>query len=244
MKKINALIPARGGSKGVLKKNIKNLGGHPLIAYSIAACKESKYVENIYISTDDEEIAKIAKEYGAQVPFMRPEKYSQDHSTDNDVLKHYFEHISGDEIAFIRPTTPLRNPEYIDKCIKEYYTKNKELCSSVRSVHILPECPYKMYKLSEDGYCEGFFQDFKGRKNYSNLPRQMFPVAYHPNGYIDIIKKSEAQTSNTFGDRVLPFITDFSIEVDTQEQFDLLELKVEKEGSELLRAIKNGKNKK
>ena len=228
MKRMNALIPARGGSKGVPKKNIKLLGPYPLIAYSIKACLDSKLIENIYVSTDDEEIATVAKQYGAQVPFIRPPEYAQDNSTDNEVLNHFFDYVDCEEIAFIRPTTPIRNPGQIDKCITEYYNSTRHKCTGIRSVHELPESPYKMYRIGGSGYCEGFFEHFEGEKNYINLPRQLFPDAYHPNGYIDIIKRSQVRTKNTFGNKVLPFITDFSIEIDTQDQFDLLELYLQK----------------
>ena len=221
MSKIDALIPARGGSKGVFRKNIKLLGKYPLIAYSIEACKRSNLIDNVYVSTDDVEIAKIAEQYGAIIPFIRPIEYSQDNSTDNEVLNHYFDHIEGDEVAFIRPTTPLRDPVILDKCINEYFKENTNKCTGIRSMHLLPESPYKMYRLNEEGYCTGFFQDFNGIKNYTNLPRQTFPEAYHPNGYIDIIKEKYVREKNTFGDKVMPFITDFSLEIDTQDQFDI-----------------------
>ena len=120
---IIAFIPARGGSKGVPRKNIKNLGGHPLIAYSIAACKMSKYIDDVYVSTEDLEIAKIAEKYGAKIPFIRPVEYAADDSTDHDVLNHFFKHVSAKELVFIRPTTPLRDPEYIDVIIERYFEK-------------------------------------------------------------------------------------------------------------------------
>ena len=236
MKKIAALIPARGGSKGVHKKNIKKLAGYPLIAYSIEACLKTGNISDVYVSTDDDEIAQISKKYGAKVPFRRPKEYSQDNSTDNQVINHFFNFFDSDfheNIAFIRPTTPLRDPRIIADCIDMFW-ENYERCSSVRSMHELPESPYKMYRLDDYGYCAGFFDNFNGVKNYSNLPRQVFPKAYHPNGYIDIVKRSQVATSNTFGEKVLPFETKFSLEIDTQDQFDLLELEVLKNGNHLL----------
>ena len=243
MRKIAALIPARGGSKGVPKKNIKDLMGHSLIGYSIEACLSCEPISDVYVSTDDEEIAEVAKQYGAIVPFIRPSEYSQDSSTDNQVLVHFFDNIRVDQVAFIRPTTPLRDIERVSGCI-EYFWENYNKCTSVRSMHELPESPYKMYRLDNSGYCAGFFDSFGGEKNYSNLPRQVFPKAYHPNGYIDIVKKGQVKTLNTFGDKILPYITEFSIEVDTQDQFDLLELELLKNGNSLLDSMNNGKDKK
>ena len=93
MPKITALIPARGGSKGVPRKNIKLLNGHPLIAYSIIACRLSKNIGRIIVSTEDKEIASISINHGAEVPFMRPPDLSRDESTDQDVLEHFFDQI-------------------------------------------------------------------------------------------------------------------------------------------------------
>jgi len=226
MKKINALIPARGGSKGVPRKNIRILNGHPLIAYSIKVCLDSGLIDKVYVSTEDEEIASVAKEYGATVPFIRPQEYAEDTSTDNEVLNHFFDNIDLEEIAFIRPTTPNRETKIIDACIEEYFTNNKSKCSGIRSMHLLPESPYKMYRLDDSGYCTGFFEDFNGEKNYTNLPRQVFPEAYHPNGYIDIIKREMVRQNNTFGEKVLPFVTEFCLEVDTEYEFKMLEIKM------------------
>jgi len=223
---LHALIPARGGSKGVPKKNIKRLHGHPLLAYSIIACRLSNNIDRIIVSTDDKEIASIALKYGAEVPFMRPAEHASDSATDKDVIKHYFDQVGGSEVAYIRPTTPLREPAKLDEFIELYYESMRTKATGVRSVHILPESPYKILKISKSGKCQGFFRSYKGNKNYSNLPRQVFPPAYQPNGYIDIIKKETILGGTTFGNHTLPFITNFVLEVDTQDQFDLLRYKL------------------
>ena len=199
MTKITALIPARGGSKGVYKKNIKPLHGHPLIAYSIVACRMSEMIDKIVVSTDDEEIAEVAIRYGAEVPFMRPASLAKDTSKDFEVIQHYFD----------------------------------------RSMHELPESPHKMFQLDKTGYCRGFFREFDGIKNYTNLPRQIFPKAYQPNGYLDIVKNATLDNGDTFGDQILPIITDFVIEVDTPFQFELLENQLASRGHVLLDELKN-----
>ena len=241
---MNALIPARGGSKGVPRKNIKMLMGHPLIAYSIVACQKTKGIDRVIVSTDDEEIAGIALKYGAEVPFMRPDEYAQDNSTDNSVLSHYFEEVKNSPfVAFMRPTAPLRDPSVIQRCIDSFF-KNKNSCSSIRSMHELPEPPYKMLKINESGYCEGLFDNFVGEKNYMNLPRQVFPKTYHPNGYVDIIKEAQVNTGNTYGELIRPFITEFCIEIDTPYQFDLLEFEMNQNGCHILEDLENDKYKK
>ena len=227
-----ALIPARGGSKGVPRKNIKDLGGHPLIAYSIAACKMSNYIDDIYVSTEDLEIADIAKRYGAKVPFIRPVEYAADNSTDHDVLKHFFENVRADSLVFIRPTTPLREPAQLDLAIEAFFEKEGEL-SSIRSVHEVPESPYKLLKI-ENGYFRGFFDDFEGVENYTNLPRQHFPRAYQPNGYIDIVKRNVVESGVSFGEKIVPYITNFVAEVDFQHQFKMLETEIETRGHKIL----------
>ena len=239
MSKISALIPARGGSKGVPKKNIKLLQGYPLIAYSIMACKMSEMIGRVIVSTDDKEIAELSLKFGAEVPFMRPPELATDKSTDNDVINHYFEKTGDLEVAYIRPTTPLRDPSRIDQYLNTYFETQKGSSTGVRSVHELPESPYKMFQLDERGYCCGFFDDFTGIKNYTNLPRQIFPRAYQPNGYLDIVKKSTLSAGDAFGDEILPIITDFVIEVDTPFQFDLLEYQLNSKGHLLLDEIKN-----
>ena len=239
MKKLSALIPARGGSKGVPKKNIKELIDHPLMAYSIAACKMAGSIDRVIVSTDNQEIADIAIKYGAEVPFMRPPELAQDNSKDIDVIEHYFEQVGGDEVVYIRPTTPLRNPDVIDDCVDNYFKNQREKCTGVRSMHELPESPHKMFMINDDGECCGFFPDFNGIKNYTNLPRQMFPKAYQPNGYLDIVKRSTLSGGDTFGDVILPIVTEEVIEVDTQYQFNQLEDLLRVRGHILLSGLNN-----
>jgi CMP-N-acetylneuraminic acid synthetase len=228
-----ALIPARSGSKGVHKKNIKLLGNHPLLAYSIAACLKSNKINKIVVSTDCEEIASIAKKYGAEVPFLRPKELSEDNSTDYDVLCHFYDNINVDNAVYIRPTSPLRLSKIIDKGI-EFFEKNKDFCSGVRSMKECSHPPYKLFKINDNGICEGFFEDFKGIKDYTNLPRQIFPKAYLPNGYVDVCKRSTLEKYKTaFGTNIMPFITANITDVDTEGDFTLLEADLNFTGHEL-----------
>ena len=145
--KIPALIPARGGSKGVPRKNIKLIGGHPLIAYSIVASRMSNKINDVFVSTDDREIAAIALKYGAKIPFLRPMEYASDLSGDWEVINHFFQNIDEPYVAYMRPTTPLRDPKKIDKYIN-FFMKNKDDMSGMRSMHELSEPPYKMLMTS------------------------------------------------------------------------------------------------
>ena len=120
MVEVLALIPARGGSKGIPRKNIKDLGDHPLIAYSIAAALGSKLVTRTIVTTDDEEIARKAKEYGAEVPFLRPEEFARDDTRDLPVFQHVLSWLKEHEdyqpevVVQLRPTSPFRSPTLVD----------------------------------------------------------------------------------------------------------------------------------
>ena len=165
--KIFSIIQARGGSKRIPKKNLKLLGGYPLIAYSIAASRLCKSVQRTIVSTDSKEIARVAKKYGAEVPFMRPAKFAQDHSTDLDVFSHaikWLEKEGGslpDLLVQLRPTTPLRDPVLIGEAIKKI--KNNPQANSLRSAHQVGQPPQKMFQISTAGFWNGFFP------NYSQL---------------------------------------------------------------------------
>jgi len=236
--KLAALIPARGGSKGVPRKNIHDLAGYPLLAYSILACKKCNGIDRIIVSTDDEEIAEVAIRFGAEVPFLRPKEYAQDNSTDLDVVKHFYSVEGSQDLAFVRPTTPLRVPEIMDNIINQYYSK-RESITGLRSAHELPESPYKFFKII-DGTFTGFFDDFNGIKNYTNLPRQMFPKAYHPNGYLDILKEETVLGGSDFGDLILPAITEFIVEVDDRYHFAFLENQITMGKDEIYQELKSG----
>ncbi|MCR4275188.1 MAG: acylneuraminate cytidylyltransferase family protein [Candidatus Wolfebacteria bacterium] len=230
--KIYSIIPARGGSKGVPKKNVRLLGGFPLIAYSIAASKLSKNIQRTIVSTDSEEIAEIAKKYGAEVPFMRPSEFAQDKSTDFDVLSHavdWFEKNEGavpDLLVYLRPTTPFRDLKLIDSAIDIFIADDQ--ATSLRSAHELAEPPQKMFQIGEDGYFKGFFPN-DPRSDYHDLPRQMFPKAYHPNGYVDIVRSGFIKEGKmVFGPRILSFITPIIVEIDRPEDFEYLEYDIKK----------------
>ena len=121
--KILAVIPARGGSKGLKNKNIKNLCGHPLIAWTIKKAKQSKYIQKVIVSTDSKKVSEISKKYGASVPFFRPKKYATDKASDFVVLKHALDFFKNkgenfDYVIMLQPTSPLRGLKDINNSIK------------------------------------------------------------------------------------------------------------------------------
>ncbi|MDB9776530.1 acylneuraminate cytidylyltransferase family protein [Alphaproteobacteria bacterium] len=224
--KFVALIPARGGSKGVPGKNIRNLSGHPMISYSIIASKLSKKISETIVSTDSKEIAKIAKAYGASVPFMRPSAIAKDNSTDIEFVLHAINWFKKkrkfipEYWVILRPTTPLRNPKLINESV-EKILKYKDSTSLV-SVHEIPETPAKMFGLNGN-YLHGL-SPFDPRKEYYTLPRQQFPPTFSGNGYVDIVRTSTIINNNMFyGDKILSFRTEEVNEIDVLNDIKRLE---------------------
>ena len=222
---INAVIPARAGSQRIISKNVRRLGKHPLLAYSIEACRQSTMIDRIIVSTDSEEIAKIARSYGAETPFLRPEKFAKNDSPDLDFLIHFFENVPGAEVALIRPTSPLRDPKFLDESIAEFFAIEDPDITGFRTMFLSNHPPYKMFKLNE-GICEGFFDSFDGVIDYSNLPGQIFPKTYIPNGYIDIVKRRTLLLGSSFGNRIYGKISPEILDIDTEFDFFLAELQI------------------
>jgi CMP-N,N'-diacetyllegionaminic acid synthase len=233
-----AIIPARSGSKGVPGKNIKDLGGIPLFAFSIIAAKMMSSVSRVIVSTDSSEYAEIAKKFGAEVPFLRPIDISGDKSTDYDLFLHALNWFDKNEnkipefLLHLRPTTPLREPQIMESAVK-LFLQNKEKATSLRSGHSAPESPYKWFLKDENNYFIGLRDDLTPEK--VNLPRQSFPSVYIPDGYIDVLKSSVILNTGTLhGDKMLVFESPFCVEVDTKEDFEYLEFQIKKEGSPIL----------
>lgn len=213
-----AIIGARGGSKSIPKKNILDIGGFPLIAFSIAAGKMTPEVERIIVSTDSQEIADVAKKFGADVPFLRPAEFSTDTSIDREFLVHALEWLQKNEgsvpeyLLFLRPTSPLRDPKKLSEAVA--HIKKFPESTSLRSAHKIELTPQKMYALEKD-YFVGLFPHEK-RPEYHGLPRQAFPSTYKPDGYLDVLK-SEFILSNdglTHGDKILAFFTPDTGDID------------------------------
>ncbi len=232
MNNVIAIIPARSGSKSVTDKNIKLLSGHPLIAYSIVAAKLSKEIKRVVVSTDSEEYAEIAKKYGAEVPFIRPEIYSKDSSTDRDFFIHAMNWFKDNENTVpeywvqLRPTTPLRNPEKIDKAISMILSD--DTATSLRSGHKAPESPLKWF-IKRDNYFKGLIEN----EEY-NLPKQSFEDVYIPDGYVDIVKASFILNNKKIhGENIIAFESPVCTEIDSIQEFNYLEYQI-KDGDSLL----------
>ena len=205
-----ALIPARGGSKSVPRKNIISLLGKPMIAWAIEHALACEHITRVIVTTDDEEIAAVARSYGAQVPFMRPAELAQDLSVDIEFHRHAVEWLKEHEnyvpdmVINLRPTPPSRNSAVIDKAI-ETFAAHPEV-DALRSIHLAQQSPFKMWTIEEQGYMRPV-ATLPGVAEPYNQPRQILPLVYWQDGYIDITRpKVILEQSSTTGRVILPFI--------------------------------------
>jgi N-acylneuraminate cytidylyltransferase len=220
-----AIIPARGGSKSIPRKNIRPFAGHPLIAYSIAAARAAETVTRVIVSTDDEEIAAVARRYGAETPFLRPVEFSQDNTPDLPVFQHALQWLDEHEayrpeiLVQLRPTSPFRRVAHIDAAV--YRLIERPEADSVRTVCIPFQNPFKMWRIDPYGYMEPLIQ-FHGADEPYNMPRQALPEVYWQTGYVDAAWSDTILTKNSMtGDRILPLVIDPSewIDIDSPDDW-------------------------
>ena len=204
-----ALIPARGGSKSVPRKNLLVLGGKPLIAHSIAQALASRHITRTIVSTDDAEIAAVARQWGAEVPFMRPAEFAGDLSLDLDVFRHALgwlrdrEGYAPDVVVHLRPTGPARRVVLVDDAIAQLLARPD--ADSLRSVSLPIQSPYKMWRIHED-WLEPLVE-VPGVREAHSRPRQSLPPVYWQNGYVDVLRPRAVMEQGTMaGRRVLPFV--------------------------------------
>ena len=217
-----AIIPARSGSKGLKNKNIKELNGKPLLAYSIIAAKNSKMFDEIMVSTDSEEYANIAIKYGASVPFLRSAEYSGDTVDSWKVVKEVLEQYlkkgeKFDTICLLQPTSPLRTSEDIINAYKQLKEKKAD---AITSVCVVDHSPLWTMTLSEDYSLKEF------RNNFNNVPRQKLNQYYRINGAIYVRKIWYIEDNveiKTFREYAMIMNRNHSVDIDTHEDFELAE---------------------
>lgn len=223
MYNILSIIPARSGSKALPDKNIKLFKNKPLLAWSIEQSKLSKYKSQIKIivSTDSEKYAKIAKEYGAEVPFLRPKELSEDLSIDYQFIKHCLDYLKfnnnyiPDIVLLLRPTQPCRKIEDIDKCL-DLFIQNRNTYDSLRTVIPVEKSPYKMYTINNNNLTP-LFKNVNEISEPYNQPRQILPQCYLHNGYIDIFNTNIIKNGTISGEKIYPYVMDINniIDIDT-----------------------------
>ena len=216
-----ALIPARGGSKGVPRKNIRDFAGAPLIAYSIAAALQAELITRVIVSTDDEEIAAVAREWGAETPFLRPADLAQDDTTDLPVFEHALQWLRENEnyqpgiVIQLRPTSPIRPVGLLDEAIKKLLEHPEADC--VRGVVPSGQNPFKMWRIGGNGQLEPLLS-LPNMKEPYNAPRQELPKTYWQTGHVDVIRASTIlEKGSLTGDIILPILIDprYTVDIDT-----------------------------
>jgi len=219
-KEILALIPARGGSKSIANKNIQPFHGHPLLAYSIAAAVQAEGVGRVIVSTDSEEIAAIAREYGAETPFMRPAEFAQDDTEDLPVFQHSLNWLAEEDgyhpeiVVQLRPTSPVRPIGLVDEAISTLIDHPN--ADSLRGVVPAGQNPHKMWQMQEDGSMQPLLK-VKGLREPYNAPRQKLPTTFWQTGHIDAIRsESILQKKSMSGESIWPLLIDsrFSVDID------------------------------
>jgi len=226
-KKVLAIIPARGGSKGLPRKNILPLGDMPLIAWSIKAAKDSNYVDRVILSSDDDEISSVAASYGCDVPFKRPDLLADDKATSVDVVSHAIENCGDnyDIVILLQPTSPFRTSENIDSALEKFISSSAK---SVVSVTESDKSPEWMYWLNESDSC----LDPITPKLEQATRRQDTKAAYVLNGAIYIMDKKHFLETHAFVDlSTVAYVMDskLSIDIDTKFDFEIAKLVLQNE---------------
>jgi N-acylneuraminate cytidylyltransferase len=206
-----AIIPARGGSKGIPRKNLAELRGKPLVAHSIAHALAANRVTRTIVSTDDEEIRRVAIAHGAEAPFLRPAALAGDAVLDQPVFQHALEFLRDTEnyrpdfIVHLRPTTPLRKPEWLNEAVELLMQDPR--ADSVRSVSLPTAHPYRVFRLGEAGYLEPIMRHEHPEPFL--LRRQDLPALYYYNCVVDVTRPTTVLDKQSMtGERILPFIID------------------------------------
>lgn len=227
---ILAIIPARGGSKGIPGKNIKDFAGFPLIAYSIIAGLQSELVTRVIVSTDDEKIAEVARHYGAETPFLRPEPFARDDTLDLPVAQHCLDWLAEHEgyhpeiVVWLRPTSPIRPLDCVDQAIRLLLEHPWADC--VRGVVPAGQNPFKMWTLDDETQIMIPLLGVDGIPETYNAPRQALPDVYWQTGHIDALRaKTVLEKHSMTGDTILPLMIDprYTVDIDVPSDWPTAE---------------------
>ena len=222
--KILAIIPARSGSKNIPMKNIQAVNKKPLIAYTIESALNSNKINRVIVSTDSSRIANTSKKYGAEIPFLRPKKYSTSNSSTNSVISHALDYLSKKEnyipdiITLLQPTNPFRTSVDIDRSIR---LLQKSTATSVLGVGKIKKHPYRTFWLNNK-FLKPFKSDFK-----KFFQRQLLPALYSPTGTIYTFwHMTFKKYGNYYGPKIQPLILDNEIDIDDWEDLFFSEMKL------------------
>jgi len=229
--KVLCIIPARGGSKSIPRKNISLLNGRPLIDYSIKYAIRCPLINRVIVSTDDDEIANIAFTCGAEIPFKRPVDIATDATQDYPVIKHaldYFDNIKEyyDIFVLLRPTSPLRPDGLIEKALE--IIKQNPSASSVRSVALVTEHPYRMWK-KNGNTIQGLLESDELKEPY-NIPRQKLPEYFFQTGDIEVVTRGALLSGSISGQNVMPLVIENNfIDIDNTQDLIAAEIRLANE---------------
>jgi N-acylneuraminate cytidylyltransferase len=221
-----AIIPARSGSKGIPRKNIRLFAGYPLIAYSIAAGLQAGLVTRVLVTTDDEEIAETARQYGAETPFLRPAELAGDTTPDLPVFAHALTWLAEhgnfipEAVVHLRPTSPIRPLEIVDDAVRHLLAHPE--ADSVRGVIPAREIPYKMWLIEDTNKPMTPLMNVPGIDEPYNSPRQILPHAYWHPGQIDVIRRATILDKKSMsGKTVMPLVSDerYTTDLDTYDEW-------------------------
>jgi CMP-N,N'-diacetyllegionaminic acid synthase len=230
---ILAIIPARGGSKSVPRKNILPINGKPLIAYAIETAKQCEKINRAIVVTDDEEIAAISRQYGADLPFREPDELATDHIHDLLVFQYTLkwlkenENYAPDFIVHLWPTAPIRNPQHIDEAV--VMLENDNEAHSVRSVTNPSTSPFRMWRRDKDKYLsyildKEFPEFYKDRVDPQQGPRQLLPETVVQTEYLAVLRREVIQNGSYAGKNILPFYHDPEIYAEINAHRDVAEV--------------------
>jgi N-acylneuraminate cytidylyltransferase len=216
-----AIIPARGGSKSIPRKNARLFAGQPLLAFSVAAAQQADAVTRTLISTDDAEMAKMARQFGAEAPFLRPTEIAQDSTLDLPVFQHALQWLAKNEgykpdiVVQLRPTSPLRPPGLVDEAVRLLLAHPK--ADSVRGVVPSGQNPHKMWTFTAGGPMLPLLKAKSVAEPY-NAPRQKLPATYWQTGHIDAIRAATILKKDSMsGEEIWPLVIDsrYAVDIDT-----------------------------
>lgn len=214
-KSILAIIPARGGSKAVPRKNIRLVGNKPLIAWTIEEAKKSKYIDRLILSSEDKEIIQVAKDWGCEVPFIRPAHLSEDSTPGMEPVLHALSALPDyDFVILLQPTSPLRRAEDMDGCIEECVRKKAKTCVSLVKVD---KSPYWMYSVFPDGHMQPVMPPVSEK-----MQRQDLPVTYTINGAVYVAECKWLLKIKTFiGLETIAYLMPKERSLDIDDEIDM-----------------------
>ena len=225
--RVLGVVPARGGSKSVPRKNLHPLGGRPLLAWTIESARAAKSLDRLIVSTDDPDIAAVARREGAEVPFLRPSAIAADDTPDLPVFQHVLSELKTreryvpDAIVHLRPTQPFRTAAEIDAVAELLRTSGADCVKSIRPVG---EHPFKMYRIVAGGLVP-YLDTEERRRRGPDVPRQSLDPVYLSAGVVDAIRREVIEAGSTEGRVVVPYLIDVAryVNLDSARDFEIAE---------------------